>query len=126
MRFEHCEVIGGGGDYGLDYRLNDLKIPFMKYLKPLLIVLSILISLWLLFDIFNDMDIARTKNNYPMRQQIKKIIEFNNIDSVEVRLLKLFKNTRQMRSDMALSRIKLISIFVFFQFLLLILILRKR
>ena len=98
----------------------------MKYLKPLLIILCIIISLWLLFDIFNDIDIARTKNNYLMRQQIGKIVEFNNIDSVEVRLLKHFKNTRQVRSDMALSRIKLISIFVFFQFLLLILILRKR
>ena len=98
----------------------------MKYLKPLLIVLSTIISLWLLFDVYSDVDIAPTKNNYPMGQQIKKIIESNNIDSVKVRLYQHFKNTRQVRSDAALSRVKLISIFVLFQFLLLILILRKR
>ena len=98
----------------------------MKYLKLLLVILSIVISLWLLFDVDSDVDIAPTKNNYPMGQQIKKIIESNNIDSVKVRLYQHFKNTRQVRSDAALSRVKLISIFVFFQFLLLILIFRKR
>jgi hypothetical protein len=98
----------------------------MKYLKPLLIVLSVIISLWLLFDVYSDVDIAPTKNNYPMGLQIRKIMESNNIDSVEVRLFKHFRTTRQIRSDLALSRVKIISIFVFFQFLLLIIILRKR
>lgn len=97
----------------------------MKYLKPLLIVLSIIISLWLLFDIHSDVDIAPTKNNYPMGQQITKIVESKNIDSVEVSLFKHFKNIRQTRSDTATNRIKIISFFVLFQFLLLILILRK-
>lgn len=51
----------------------------MKYLKPLLVILSIVISLWLLSDVYNDVDFAPTKNKYPMGQQIKKIIESNNM-----------------------------------------------
>ena len=126
MRFEYYEVVGGGGDWGIIYQINFVKITLIKYLKPLLVILSIVISLWLLFDIFNDIDIAQTKNNYLTRLQVRKIIESNNIDSVEVRLFEHFSKTRQIRSDVALSRVKLISIFVVFQFLLLILILRKR
>jgi hypothetical protein len=98
----------------------------MNYLKPPLIILSIVTSLYLLFDVFNDVNIAATKDNYRIGQQITKIVESNNIDSVRVSLFKHFKNTRQIKSDIAESRVKLILCFVIAQFLLLILILRKR
>lgn len=82
----------------------------MIYLKPLLIVSSIILSLWLLFDVYSDVDIAQTKNNYLMRQQIMRIVESNNIDSVEVCLFKHFKNIRQVKSDVVLSGVKTISV----------------
>jgi hypothetical protein len=100
----------------------------MKYLKTLLIVLSIILSLWLLFDSIDDIGIAETKNNHLVRGRVFEIIEYNNTDSLKVRTniyLDELKKIRQLESNEAVTKMRFIAVLVVIQFLLLILILRR-
>jgi hypothetical protein len=99
------------------------------YLKPLLIVLSFIVSLWLLLDSIDDIGIAETKTNHLVRGRVFEIIEYNNTDSLKVRTniyLNELKEVRQIKSNEAVTKIRFITVLVVIQFLLFTLILRKR
>jgi hypothetical protein len=101
----------------------------MKYLKHLLVVLSLIVGLWLLFDSIDDIGIAETKNNHLVRERVFKVIEYNNTDSLKARTnlyLDGLKKVRQMKSNEAVNKMRFIVVLVVMQFLLFISILRRR